>query len=145
MYEEKFLNNNSKLPLLYLIRFIIALILFPFSLVTLPFMIISAEIQDRINTILLTLDDFSIPSFLLYRFLILPVLLIFNMIFFLLSSPILLCIYIMGFWGTTPGERSFISFIKVILYWFYQDLFIFIFLKYPKSPWQSTPIIFSSY
>ena len=136
MYEGKFSNNNSKLPLLYLIRFIIALILLPFSLITLPFMIISAEINDRINTILLTLDDVSIPSFLLHRFLILPVLLALEFVFFLLGSPILLCIYVIGFWGTTPGERSFISFIKVILYWFYQDLYIFIFLEYPKSPWQ---------
>ena len=47
MYEEKLSNNNSKLPLLYLIRFIIALILFPFSLITLPFLIISSEIVSN--------------------------------------------------------------------------------------------------
>ena len=136
MYEGKFSNNNSKLPPLYLIRFIIALILLPFSLITLPFMIISAEINDRVNTILLTLDDANIPSFLLHRFLILPVLLTLEFVFFLLGSPILLCVYVMGFFANTPGERSFISFIIVILYEFYQDLYIFIFLEYPKSPWQ---------
>ncbi|MEA3458641.1 MAG: hypothetical protein U9R21_08195, partial [Candidatus Thermoplasmatota archaeon] len=132
MYEGKFSNESFQLPLLYLIRTIIAFILLPFSLITLPFLLISNEIEDKISFDLReSLDDLSIPSFLLYRFVILPVLLILDIVFRLLGSPFLMCVYVIGFFDNIPGERSFISFIIVILYWFYKDLYIFIFLKGP--------------
>lgn len=107
-YKEKYLINDDPIPLLWIIRIIIALILLPFTIFTAPFLYIMTFIENIIDQVLITIDDFSsIPSFILNRFIVLPLLLIMYTFSFLLASPFIMCIYILGFFGHSSGERFY--------------------------------------
>ena len=87
-------------------------------------------IENIIDQVLINIDDFiSIPSFILNRFIVLPFFLIMYALSLLLASPFLMCIYILGFYGYSSGERGFIEFFIVIVKWLYMLVHIFIFLE----------------